>query len=154
MNGTDCKFYRQSGGSYGSPTWLEVEDIRDLAVSPTFTEGQAKTRASIVDFAEPTRMQIEITGMIKVSLDNVDFLALDEAFATRAALDMLILNGANTTNGVRGWRADFKVFEWSEDQAIDDVLYRSFKLKPCIPVNGNPKRAVVSGGAPTFSDPS
>lgn len=154
MNGTDCKLYRQSGGSYGAPTWLEIEDIRDLQVNPTFTEGDAKTRGSIVDLAEPTRMQIEITGSIRVSVGNVDFVALDDAFCTRAALDIMALNGGSTTNGVRGWRAYYKVFSFTEDQSIDGVLYRNFTLKPCIPSDGNyPKRCVVAGGVPTFSDP-
>lgn len=149
MNGIDCVFYRNSG-TYGSPTWTEVDDILDLDADPSWGEGDASSRGSPVMMTEPTQMALSITGKIRVSLDDADFVALDDAFVARTALDLMVLNGPSSTNGVRGWRMDFKIFGWKETQAANGVLYRDFTMKPCLSSNP-PKRAVVASGAAVFT---
>lgn len=149
MNGIDCKFYRNSG-TYGSPTWTEVNDILDLDADPTWGEGDASSRGSPVVMTEPTMLGMTITGKIRVSLADADFVALDDAHIARTALDLMVLNGNSTTNGVRGWRMDFKIFGWKETQAANGVLYRDFTMKPCLSDNP-PKRAVVASGSPVFT---
>jgi hypothetical protein len=88
--------------------------------------------------------------MILASLTNAVFLFIDAAFIARTEIDILVLNGPNTTNGVRGYRSGMKVLDLGEDQKIDGVLFRSFTMKPCISANPT-KRVVVSGGVPVYT---
>lgn len=149
MNGIDCKLYR-NGGTYGSPTWTEINEVKDLAVNGKWAEGDASTRASPVKQQEPTQLEIEVNGMVLVSLAGTNFVALDDAFIAKTLLDVLVLNKDSATNGARGYRCDMKLFDFSEDQKIDGVLYRAMVLKPCLATNP-PKRAVVATGAPVFT---
>jgi hypothetical protein len=52
---------------------------------------------------------------------------------------------------VTGYRCEFELTKWSEDQATGSVLYKDFELKPSVNTSNLPQRAVVATGAPVFS---
>lgn len=139
-------------GSYGSPTWTEISAVRDIKVGADFTEFDASTRAAGgIGQAEPVILNLELSGMIKTDeSDTNGFVAMETAFLTRAATDVLILDGGSAVNGSRGYRVDMKVFKFGEDQALDKVNFREFSLKPCVSSNAAQK-AVVASGAPVFT---
>jgi hypothetical protein len=146
-----AKAYRNTA-SYGTPTWVEIDKIADLAVNPSWDEAEGGSRDSRVKKIAKTMLGIEITGRIKVDTADAGYIALRDAMYTDIAIDLLILNGASDGNGNHGWRADWHVFEGGEDQAMGNRLYMDFVLRVADTAN-DPKYAEVSGGAPTFTDP-
>lgn len=141
-----------NSGSYGSPTWANVANVRDVQVGADMDEFDASTRAGGgVKQSEPTLLALEVSGKIRSDQnDTAGFVAFETAFLTRASMDLLVLDGGATVNGARGYRADMKVFKFGEAQGLGDVLHREFALKPCVSVNAAYK-AIVASGAPAFT---
>lgn len=147
--GVTSKIYLNTG-TYGTPVWDELTCVSDLAVNAAWDEADGSSRASRVKQASKTLMALEITGRAKVSDTGTDFIAIWEAIHSDTPLDLMILNGGSTSNGVRGYRGDFNVFSGSEDQAMANELFLDFVLKPA--TSDNPtKYAVVASGAPVFT---
>lgn len=139
--------------SYGSPTWNEVKAVRDVKVGADFDKQDATTRAGggLKQFVA-TLLELGITGLIRTDeTDTTGFAAMETAFLARGVLDVLILDGPRTTNGSRGYRFDSQVFKFGEDQKLEGVLYREFDVAPT-PSANDAYSAVVSGGAPVFTD--
>jgi len=144
------KIYRNTG-SHGGPNWSEIDKVSDIAVKPTWKEGDGSTRSSRVEKMAKTMLALEITGKIRVSNTDANYIALWQAAHTDDVVDLLVLNGPMNENGVRGYRADFQVFSAPEDQAMNIVLFMDFTLKPA-PSDNEPQKVVVSGGAPGYTD--
>lgn len=145
-----AKMYRDTG-TFGSPTWNEVDVVKDIAYTYVKESLEASTRASgKVKEYEPGRGDFTITGKIRSDEDSADFVAFETAFLADSLLDIMILDGGSTVNGSRGYRMEFKLHKLDEDQAEDGILYREFELKPCI--SSNAKQSVlVASGAPAFT---
>ncbi|MBY0513081.1 MAG: hypothetical protein K2P78_04120 [Gemmataceae bacterium] len=139
-------------GTYNSPTWAEVASVRDVKVGAEMSEFEGSTRlAGGVEQTEPVILKLSLDGLIKSDEADVGgFVAMETAFLTRAATDVLILDGGSAVNGSRGYRVDMKVFKFGEDQALDKVLFREWSMKPGVSANAAYK-AVVSSGAPVFT---
>jgi hypothetical protein len=142
-----------NSGSYGSPTWVPIANTREVQVAADMDEFDASTRAGGgLKQSEPTMLALGVSGKIRSDQnDTAGFVALETAFLTRASLDLLVLDGAATVVGSRGYRADFKVFKFGEDQNIGNILHRDFELKPCVSDNPVKKAVVGSGPALTFT---
>lgn len=145
-----------NSAAYGAPTFAEIKCVGDLAVNPSYAEGDASTRDTRVMLTETTQAQVEVTGRVKVSADNAAYEALLAAFLNDTPLDFLFLNGKKNVADSHGYRFWGKVFTMGEDQALGNVLYRDITIKPCIPPDMAqiPQAARVSndGATITFSE--
>lgn len=151
MLGINCKLYRNTG-SYGSPTWTAIDLVSDATLTPTWDEADGSARVSYGKQTSKTLIGIEVSAKVRASLTDAGYLALLSALNSQSTLlDILVLDGPSTTNGVQGYRADFGVFGAPEDQAMGSVIYRDFTLKPGISDNLL-KAVTVSAGAPVFSN--
>lgn len=150
--GIDAKVYRNTA-TYGTPTWTEINLVRDVQVTPNWNRSDSSSRASKVMSEVKTQLQLAFTLSVKVSLTDAGYTALMDSFvSSTGVLDLLILNGTTTTNGVEGWRFDAGVFTASEDQSIGGTLYRDFEVAPSGHGTNASKRVTVTGGAPVFAD--
>ncbi len=143
-----------NGATYGSPTWNEVAQVRDVKVGAEMGEQDATTRVGGgIEQAEPVLAKLSVGGLIRNdSTDTTGFLALRTAFLSRAILDIMYLDGSKSVDGSFGYRYDAKCFTFGEDQAIDKLVYNEFMLKPCISIAGNAAYSVVvSSSAPVFT---
>ena len=149
--GFDGTVYFNSG-TYGAPTWNLVSAIRDASVDATMSEVDASTRqGGGLTQSEPIMLSLGLTGKIRTDeADTTGYLAMESAFLGRTSLDILILDNPNTLSGARGYRFDAKCFKLGEDQALDNLLFREFELKPCVSLNAV-KKAVVTAGSPVFT---
>lgn len=131
--GFQAVIYRNSA-SYDTPTWDEVTDISDLNLTPAMEEADSTARGQGgLGTSEPTILRIEISGKIRDgSPANADYTAFQNAFYGRSALDLLVLDGPRTVVGSTGVRADFKLFNWAQDQSLATALFNDFSLKPCV----------------------
>jgi hypothetical protein len=141
-----------NGASYGSPTWNLVDAVKDVKVGASFDEFDASTRqGGGIKQSEPVLLGLDITGMIRTDeTDTSGFVALETAFLTRAAIDIMVLDGGSTVNGSRGYRFDAKNFKFGQDESLSNILYREFELKPCVSANAAYK-VVVAAGVPVFT---
>ena len=139
-------------GNYVTPVWDPVAAVRDVAITDgEFKEIDASGRDYSIELSEPGMLKIGIAGKVRMNESDTDFTALETAALARTQLDVMILSGPSTVNGNRGFRFDVKIFKFfEEDQNIDQILWRPFTMKPCVPTNA-PKSVVVSAGAPAFT---
>jgi hypothetical protein len=139
-------------GSYGTPTWSAISNVRDVMVNADPEKFDASTRAGNgIKQYEPTLIDLGVTGKIRSDeTDTNGFVAIETAFLTRASMDLMILDGAATVSGSRGYRFDAKVFKFGEDQNLGGVNFREFEFAPCVSANA-PSKAVVTTGSPVFT---
>lgn len=149
MLGINAKLYWRSGGTYEAPTWSELSAVSDLAVNPTWDEGDASTRESRVKQSAKTMMGLEITGKIKKKINNAGYEAIMGALVTDQVLDVLVLDASKETVGARGWRLDAQVFNANEDQGLGTVQFEEISIKPCL--DTNPVKAVKVGPGPALT---
>lgn len=132
------------------PVWSEVNLISDLVVAADWNEGEASARLEQIQTFEPTNMALGLTGKVRKNITDTSYLLLRTAHRTRGILDVLVLDGDRTTNGSDGFRFDCKVTKWSEDQGLQQVIFKEFEIKPCIPSN-LPQTVLVAGGVLTYA---
>lgn len=158
--GKDAKLYYSSAyPDWNNAVWVEVAAVRDVAITDGMRVSMdASGRDYPIDLSEPGNHQITIEGKIRTNESDTAFAYLEAralaspADVNNAVIDLMILTGDRNTNGNRGWRFEAKLHKFfGEDQNIDQVLYRPFTLKPCVPINGEPSSTVVSSGAPVFT---
>jgi hypothetical protein len=138
-------------GTYGSPTWEEIDLIGDLAVNPSWNEGESTARRTRLQTFEPTTLALDVTGKVRVDETDTGFGLLEDSFLNNTVLDVMALNGSKDNEGAAGFRYDARVLNWSEDQALGNVLFKDFNLRPCASANV-PKAVKVTAGVPVFSD--
>lgn len=138
-----------NAGNYATPSWTAVTIIRDLANSRTANMADASDRGSPVDKMVPTTFSLEYTGNIK-SDASAAWTQLYEAMLEKTLLDLMILDGPNTTNGVTGFRFDAYITENSDSQNRDERLYTAIKIQPGESDNAV-KAVLVTAGAATFA---
>lgn len=145
-----CHVYNNTG-TYGSPTWSAVDGISEMSIKPSWDEAEGSTRQSRVKRVLKTIMALAISGKLKVdSTDTNGYLAFLAALHSDSVLDLMILDGPSSVNGVTGYRADWQVFEGEEDQGLNTVLWMGFTLKPAL--TANPVSSVlITTGAPVFT---
>lgn len=143
--GVNSKMYLNTDGPNAGPSWSEVDKVSDLDVDPQWKEGDASVRDSRVEKSVKTLVGLVITGKIRVSDDDPLYIAFWEAAHSDEVLDLMILNGKKDVNGVRGYRIHCQVHGGKEDQAMPNVLFMEFTLKPTI---GEAKKVVIAAGNP------
>jgi hypothetical protein len=142
--GVKAKIYRNTG-TYGSPTWVAMDLVKDVSVGMPWDMVDASVRGSRVKLYAPTQTDFSINMSMRIDYADTAYLAIRAASVSATAQDLLVLDGAVTEEGAQGFRADFHVSLTAQDQAIGNVLYDSFDLKPGVATN-YPK-AIVMGAA-------
>lgn len=154
--GLNAKLYYNSA-TYATPTWVEVTQVDDLTEDIKAQKAPANDRSSPVNKSVITSIDLSWTGRLKND-ESTAFNFLYEAILERATVDVLVLNGSRTTNGVRGFRADVQVHDMSDSQGRNDSIYHSIMLEPTDSWNAdtsaaNPVKAVlVTAGAATYAN--
>ena len=150
--GIKCVLYRNTGTN-GSPSWSAVTVIADLTANTTWDKGPADSRSSRIKKSVKTMLGLTFSGTMKKTPDDANYEAFMNAIIADSVLDLLILDGPSTTNGVRGWRIDAQIFEGTEDQGMSvGALYEAISIEPTDSVN-EPKAVLVTGGALTYAAP-
>ena len=148
--GYTAKLYRNSA-TYGTPTWVEIDNVRDVNFPHAYEKLEATTRASGgVKEYEPGELELSFSFKIRSDEADTDFTSLETAYLARSLIDLMILDGDKATNGSRGYRYEAKVFSMGEDQAIGNILFRDVEVGPCISANAK-ATVVVASGAPVFT---
>jgi hypothetical protein len=150
--GINAKAYRNTA-TYEAPTWSEIDLISDLTVGLTWDTADANARESRIKQNVKTLLGLEVTGKLKKRPLDANYEAFMNAIISDDILDLLILDGPNDEEGVRGWRIDSQITSGSEDQSLGNALYEDITIMPSL-AEHNPLAVLVdSGGTLTYSTP-
>lgn len=143
--GLNCKMYRNTG-SYASPSWQEIKNVRDVSTGATKGEADASTRGTGAFEARVGVLKdLDITfEMIDDTADTGGHIAaFEDSYINGTALDLAIMNGDITTSGSKGWRARFEVFQFDEQQPLKDVAKISVGIKITYDATNPPARLSI-----------
>lgn len=146
--GIDGAVYRNAG-SYMTPTWTEIDLVRNVTPAVKWDRGDSSSRATKAKLQAKT--QVAISGTIECRADPADagYQALFDASQedSTGALDLMILDADITTEGARGVRG-FMNLDFAQNQGVGDVIYTTFEYDPAWNVGGYPA-SVVMGATST-----
>ena len=134
----NAKLYRNSG-SYGSPTWVEIDNVKDLTLNLDKDETDVTTRGS-GGFKE------FVDGMIDASIDwgmlwdtaDANFTAIRTAFFAKTNIEFLILDGDEATAGSQGLRVTCMIKAFTRNETLGEALMVDVTIRPAKNANSPP----------------
>lgn len=128
--GLDCKFYRNAAGP-DSPSWAEVENIRDLDLSLESGEADVTTRGNngweaVVATLKKGSLEFEMVW----DTGDPDFAAFLAAWLAKSSIECLALDGPVGSPGHTGLRSFFKVLKCSRSEKLQEAVIASVTIKP------------------------
>ncbi len=133
--GLAAKAYRNTG-TYGTPVWTELSNIKDATLGDGMAEADVTRRASGgFRETEPTLREIAYDYDAVNIEGNSEVTAILTAYGARTELDLAIMDGGITTAGSNGVRARFKVFKRERSEELENAQMLAFTFKPCASTN-------------------
>jgi len=128
--GKDAKLYRNSG-DYENEAWVEVDNVKDLTLSLEKGEADVTTRASggWRETAATLKDGSVEFGMVYDPAD-ANFTAFQNAFLSDSQLELAIVDGDITTVGTQGLRASFEIFNFGQEQNLEEAVMVNVTIKP------------------------
>jgi hypothetical protein len=134
----DAKLY-YNNGTYGSPTWVLICNVKDLTLSMEHGETDVTTRCG-AGFREYVAGLTDVTidfGMIYDPSDTAwEFLRA--AFFDKSAEEFLILDGPNNVAGSEGLRLHAFVKSFTRNETLGEALMTDVSLRPTANANAAP----------------
>jgi hypothetical protein len=133
--GLDAKMFRNTG-TYATPVWNEIKNVRDVTLSLETGEADATTRGNNGWRATVATLKdgsVEF-DMVWDSADD-DFTAIRDAFLNKTALEMAVLDGDVAAAGSQGLRASFMVTNFSRNEPLEEAITASVTVKPTYSAN-------------------
>lgn len=134
----NAKLYYNTG-TYGSPTWSLISNVKDVTLSLEKDEVDVTTRAS-GGFKE------YVDGLIDASINfsmlwdtgNVAFTALQTAFFAKTAVELLVCDGVYSVTGTQGLKAACMVKTFSRGENLGEALTVDCVVRPVKNANAAP----------------
>jgi len=128
--GMEGKLYRNTG-TYASPTWVELPNVKDLTLSLERGEADVTTRANNGWRATVGTLR---DGSIEFEMvwDTADasFAAIRDAFFAGTPIELAVMDGDIAASGSEGLRASFSVTNFSRNEPLEEAMTVSVSLKP------------------------
>lgn len=132
--GLDAKLYRNTG-TYASPTWNEITNIKDVTLNLTKGEANVSIRGSSFRLRKGTLKDASIDFNLLWDTDDEDFTAIQEAFFDGTTIEILAVDQAYNTVGSQGLRATVEVFTFTRNENLEEALNVDVSLKPTYATN-------------------
>jgi len=136
--------------TFGTPTWSEVPLVGDCALSAEWDWAEALTRFSRMKLGAKTMLGADVKAKLRTDLTDANYTTILNALFTDGIVDIMVLNGSSSTNGVRGVRFESQVISGNEDQGTGVVVFDEVTFKPALTGNA-PQSVLVTSGAPVFT---
>ena len=151
--GIGGRVYRNTG-TYGTPTWTDQTFV--LSVTPSMPWDMVEGGGRFTKAKTFMKARTDLTIQIVMKADDADagYLAFRAAAVSQTAVvDLLVLDGLISIEGVHGWRGEFLVNLTGAPQEADGSIYDTFDCKPVWTINAPGPSTVVMGAAsaPTFT---
>jgi len=117
-------------GTYASPVWDAVSQVKDLSVTQSKGEVDVTTRASggyveIVDGLKEASIEFSVL----YDTADTDFVAILAAYHANTAIEFFVGDGAAAT-GTQGLRADCLILKADISETLGEALMCDFSAKP------------------------
>jgi hypothetical protein len=133
--GYNAKLYRNTG-TYASPTWSEMTNVKDLTLNMDLDEADVTTRASGGWKANVATL---LDGSIEFEMvydpTDANFTAVQTAFFSRSAVEFAAMDGPIATAGSQGLRATCMVKQFSVEEKLAEALTVKVTIKPTYAAN-------------------
>ena len=128
--GMDAKLYRNSG-SYATPAWEEIGNVKDVTLNLEKGEADVTTRANngwraTVGTLKDASIEFQ---MVWDTLD-ADFDAIRQAFFNNAPIEFAVMDGDITDPDSEGLRATFDIFNFTRNEALEEAILVDVTIKP------------------------
>lgn len=125
--GLEGKLYRNVG-TYGSPSWTEIVNVTDVTTNLTKAMADITTRANNGWRSQRgTLKEGEVTFEMFAD-GGADFRFFMDAYQANEVVELLALDGPESTPGNEGLRATFDVADMSRTEALEEGIKYSVKL--------------------------
>jgi hypothetical protein len=133
--GMDAKLYRNTG-SFASPTWNLIPNVKDLTLSLETGEADVTTRGNNGWRATVATLK---DGSVEFEMiwdtEDEDFTAIRNAFLNNTALELAILDGLSSVAGSQGLRASFMITGFTRNEPLEEAITVSVSAKPTYSAN-------------------
>jgi len=128
--GYEAKLYRNTG-TYASPVWNEVPNVKDLSVDIGADEADVSTRknAGFKATAQGLKDAPVEFGMVW-DTEDLDFSAFQDAFFDGTPIEVAVMDGDIAVAGSEGLRATMAVMGFSRNEPLGEALSVAVSLKP------------------------
>jgi len=133
--GMEAKLYRNTG-TYATPTWVEMTNVKDLtlnleaAEADVTTRGNAGWRATIAALKD---------GSIEFEMvwDPADagFTAIQDAYFNNTTVEFAVMDGDVTSTGTQGLRATMSITKLTRSEPLEQAITVSVTAKPTYSAN-------------------
>lgn len=144
--GTDCKCFRNSA-SWATPTFVEVDNLRDVNISDEWLTAEFKTRGNRIVRHKRTLRNRGVTLQMEhdpaTAANDANFEVFTDAMYDASGdtddgvIELLFLNGDSTTTGNQGVRGEWLVTKMDEGQPLEDAQLWDIEVKPAVVDGGN-----------------
>lgn len=134
----DAKIYI-NGGTYGSPTWQLICNVKDLTLSMENGEADVTTRCG-AGFREYVPSLTDVTVDFQMIYDPSDarWEDLRAAFFDKTTEEFLVLDGAVATSGSEGLRFHAFVRSFTRNETLGEAIMSDVSLRPTANANAAP----------------
>lgn len=127
--GMEAKLYRNSG-SYSSPTWAELANVKGLTLTLEKGEADVTTRANAgwratVGTLKEGSLEFEMVW----DTANAGFTAIKDAYFNDTPIEMAVMDGNITTAGSQGLRASFSVTSFTRNEQLEEAITVNVTVK-------------------------
>lgn len=133
--GLEMKLYRDNGGGYGTESWLEIENVRDLSAPDAFGEADVSRRDSGMKQTEPTLRDVAIDWEMIHDPADADFTAVQSAYYAKTAIVLALANANIATAGTEYLAVECKILKFERQEPLEGAVTYSVTAKPCWPGN-------------------
>ena len=145
IQGFEMKAYWDSASSADTPTWVEMPRIKDLTIGLTKNQADVSRRES--DFqlfgGGQKDTTLEFGWQYRANIaDGVDTVydALLDSFLNNTPMQLLLVDGVvppASGETTRGWKMWAVVFDFGDDQALQEGVVINVVMKPTDVYNGS-----------------
>ena len=128
--GMEARLYRNTG-TYETPTWTEIDNVKDVTLNLETGEADVTTRANNGWRATAATLK---DGSVEFEMvwDTADagFTAVQEAYFDNTSIEFAIMDGDIATSGTQGLRATMAVTNFSRNEPLEEAITVSVTIKP------------------------
>ncbi len=128
--GMEGKLY-YNAGSYATPDWKELKNVKDVTLNmekgeaDVTTRGNAGWRATVGTLKEGS-LEFEMVW----DTEDEGFAALQAAWFGDTPVEMAVMDGPIATSGSQGLRATMSVISFSRKEPLEEAMSVSVSVKP------------------------
>ena len=131
--GLDARLYLNSG-TYASPTWSRLNNVRDLTLNLETGEADVSTRGNegwraTVSTLKDASLEFELV----IDPEDSGFTSIVNAFLQNEPVEFVVLDGpisGEGSVGSQGLRATFRIASFSRNEALEEAVTASVTAKP------------------------